>query len=151
MTHHVLVKNPSTRDFSGEFVDCIEIIDNDCDGARASETSSLSTSARVGVGVGVKVASNTKFYEEDMKLPAVVKNRPEKKVKYQMGYEGGDKLAKRRIDPCHHWQNGLENDDYFDWEIITMNANVGVLLVIGFPLALLACLWVFGKVSVRPE
>ena len=62
-----------------------------------------------------------------------------------------DKLPKRRIDPCLHWQNGLKNDDYFDWEIIAMNANIGVLLVIGFPLALLACLWVFGKVSVRPE
>jgi hypothetical protein len=32
-----------------------------------------------------------------------------------------------------------------------MNVNIGVLLVIGFPLALLACLWLFGKVSVRPE
>ena len=32
-----------------------------------------------------------------------------------------------------------------------MNANIGVLLVIGFPLALLAVLWIFGKVSVRPE
>ena len=32
-----------------------------------------------------------------------------------------------------------------------MNANISVLLVIGFPTALLACLWVFGKVSVRPE
>ena len=32
-----------------------------------------------------------------------------------------------------------------------MNANIGVLLVIGFPLALLACLWLFGKFSVRPE
>ena len=101
VTHHVLVKNTSTRDFSGEFVDCIEIIDNDCDGARASETSSLSISARVGVGVGVKVASNTKFYEEDMKLPAVVKNRPEKKVKYQMGYEGG------RLLLCSRWIIGL--------------------------------------------
>jgi hypothetical protein len=62
-----------------------------------------------------------------------------------------DKLAYRRIDPCHHWQNRLKTDHYFDWEIITMNANIGVLLVIGFPLALLACLWLFGKVSVRPE
>lgn len=32
-----------------------------------------------------------------------------------------------------------------------MNAIVGVLLVIGFPLALMVALWVFGKVSVRPE
>jgi hypothetical protein len=32
-----------------------------------------------------------------------------------------------------------------------MNATVGVLLVIGFPLALMMALWVFGKVSVRPE
>ena len=32
-----------------------------------------------------------------------------------------------------------------------MNANIGVLLAIGFPLALLAVLWIFGKVSVRPE
>lgn len=32
-----------------------------------------------------------------------------------------------------------------------MNATVGVILVIGFPLALMVALWVFGKVSVRPE
>jgi hypothetical protein len=32
-----------------------------------------------------------------------------------------------------------------------MNATAGVLLVIGFPLALMVALWVFGKVSVRPE
>ena len=32
-----------------------------------------------------------------------------------------------------------------------MNPNIGVLQVIGFPLALLAVLWIFGKVSVRPE
>ena len=32
-----------------------------------------------------------------------------------------------------------------------MNATVGVLLVVGFPLALMVALWVFGKVSVRPE
>ena len=32
-----------------------------------------------------------------------------------------------------------------------MSANIGVLLVIGFPLALLAVLWVFGKFSVPPE
>jgi hypothetical protein len=32
-----------------------------------------------------------------------------------------------------------------------MNATVGVLLVIGFPLALMVALWVFGKASVRPE
>jgi len=32
-----------------------------------------------------------------------------------------------------------------------MDANVGVLLVIGFPLALVVALWAFGKVSVRPE
>jgi hypothetical protein len=32
-----------------------------------------------------------------------------------------------------------------------MNATVGVLLVIGFPLALMVALWIFGKVSVRPE
>lgn len=32
-----------------------------------------------------------------------------------------------------------------------MNATVGVLLVIGFPLTLMVALWVFGKVSVRPE
>ena len=35
--------------------------------------------------------------------------------------------------------------------VIIVGANVGVLLVIGFPLALIAALWVFGKVSVRPE
>jgi len=32
-----------------------------------------------------------------------------------------------------------------------MNANIGVLLVIGFQAALLAVLWIFDKVSVRPE
>ena len=32
-----------------------------------------------------------------------------------------------------------------------MDVNVGILLVIGFPLALFAALWVFGKVSVRPK
>jgi len=32
-----------------------------------------------------------------------------------------------------------------------MDANVGVLLVIGFPLALVVALWAFGKASVRPE
>jgi hypothetical protein len=32
-----------------------------------------------------------------------------------------------------------------------MNPNIGVLLVVGFPLALLAVLWVFDKVSVRPK
>ncbi len=32
-----------------------------------------------------------------------------------------------------------------------MDVNIGVLLVIGFPLALVFALWVFGKVSVRPE
>ena len=32
-----------------------------------------------------------------------------------------------------------------------MNANIGILLVIGFPAALVLALWIFGKVSVRPE
>ena len=32
-----------------------------------------------------------------------------------------------------------------------MDVSIGVLLVIGFPLALVSTLWVFGKVSVRPE
>ena len=32
-----------------------------------------------------------------------------------------------------------------------MDANIGLILVIGFPLALCLTLWVFGKVSVRPE
>jgi hypothetical protein len=77
--------------------------------------------------------------------------KPARRYRRVFSKPARDKLAKRRIDPCHHWQNRLINDHYFDWEIITMNANVGVLLVIGFPLALLACLWVFGKVSVRPE
>jgi hypothetical protein len=34
---------------------------------------------------------------------------------------------------------------------LVMNPNIGVWLVIGFPVALLAVLWVFDKVSVRPE
>ena len=32
-----------------------------------------------------------------------------------------------------------------------MDANIGLLLVIGFPLAFCIVLWIFGKVSVRPE
>jgi hypothetical protein len=32
-----------------------------------------------------------------------------------------------------------------------MSPNVGVLLVIGFPAALLFVLWIFDKVSVRPD
>jgi len=32
-----------------------------------------------------------------------------------------------------------------------MNANIGLMLVIGFPTLLCLALWVFGKVSVRPE
>lgn len=32
-----------------------------------------------------------------------------------------------------------------------MDANIGLILVIGFPLALFIVLWIFGKVSVRPD
>ena len=32
-----------------------------------------------------------------------------------------------------------------------MDANIGLILVIGFPRALCLALWVFGKVSVRPD
>ena len=32
-----------------------------------------------------------------------------------------------------------------------MDTNIGLILVIGFPLALCLVLWVFGKVSVRPD
>ena len=32
-----------------------------------------------------------------------------------------------------------------------MNANIGLMLVIGFPLAMGVALWIFGKVSVRPD
>ncbi len=32
-----------------------------------------------------------------------------------------------------------------------MNANIGLILVIGFPLTLFVALWAFDKVSVRPE
>ena len=32
-----------------------------------------------------------------------------------------------------------------------MNSDIGILLVVGFPLVLCALLWVFGKVSVHPE
>ena len=32
-----------------------------------------------------------------------------------------------------------------------MDANIGLILVIGFPLALCFVLWLFGKESVRPE
>lgn len=32
-----------------------------------------------------------------------------------------------------------------------MNETIGLILVIGFPLALCLTLWVFGKVSVRPD
>ena len=32
-----------------------------------------------------------------------------------------------------------------------MDANIGLILVIGFPTLLCFGLWLFGKVSVRPE
>ena len=32
-----------------------------------------------------------------------------------------------------------------------MGANIGLFLVIGFPLALIITLWLFGKFSVRPD
>ncbi len=32
-----------------------------------------------------------------------------------------------------------------------MDVNIGLVLVIGFPLVLCLALWVFGKVSVRPD
>ena len=32
-----------------------------------------------------------------------------------------------------------------------MNVTIGLILVTGFPLALCLTLWVFGKVSVRPD
>lgn len=32
-----------------------------------------------------------------------------------------------------------------------MNETIGLILVIGFPLVLCLTLWVFGKVSVRPD
>lgn len=32
-----------------------------------------------------------------------------------------------------------------------MNETIGLILVIGFPLMLCLALWVFGKVSVRPD
>ena len=32
-----------------------------------------------------------------------------------------------------------------------MDANIGLIPVIGFPLTLCLALWVFGKVSVRPD
>ena len=32
-----------------------------------------------------------------------------------------------------------------------MDANIGLILVIGFPLTLCLALWVFGKASVRPD
>lgn len=32
-----------------------------------------------------------------------------------------------------------------------MDVTIGLLLVIGFPLALAVTLWIFGKVSVRPD
>ena len=34
---------------------------------------------------------------------------------------------------------------------ISMDATVGLILVIGFPLALCITLWAFGKASVRPD
>ena len=32
-----------------------------------------------------------------------------------------------------------------------MDVTIGLILVIGFPLALCFALWAFGKVSVRPD
>jgi len=49
------------------------------------------------------------------------------------------------------WQGAsITPPSSFAGEII-MDANIGVMLVVGFPLALIVAMWVFGKVSVRPE
>ncbi len=45
----------------------------------------------------------------------------------------------------HNFYRHRVNEGYI------MSPNIGVLLVIGFPAALLAVLWIFDKVSVRPE
>ena len=39
----------------------------------------------------------------------------------------------------------------FQLGALAMNPTIGLILVIGFPLVLCTLLWVFGKVSVRPE
>ena len=64
----------------------------------------------------------------------------------------------RRADPacdlissCAACQGGYNRQSYFRLRGKIMDANIGLILVIGFPLALCLALWVFGKVSVRPD
>ena len=47
--------------------------------------------------------------------------------------------------------DSINKSKYLTVRELSMDATVGLILVIGFPLALCAILWVFGKVSVRPD
>lgn len=60
-------------------------------------------------------------------------------------------IAWRRISPCHQVWKRYNSCQYLTIERSIMDVSIGVLLVIGFPLALVLTLWLFGKVSVRPE
>jgi hypothetical protein len=45
----------------------------------------------------------------------------------------------------------LDQNDALRAGDFIMDASIGLILVIGFPLALCFALWAFGKVSVRPD
>jgi hypothetical protein len=67
-------------------------------------------------------------------------------------------LSARRAEPacdlissCAACQGGYNRHSHFRLGGKIMDANIGLILVIGFPLALCLALWVFGKVSVRPD
>jgi hypothetical protein len=62
-----------------------------------------------------------------------------------------DKLAQERIDACASGMTCVQPfaTNYYGRKI--MDPTIGVVLVVGFPAALVFCLWLFGKVSVRPE
>ena len=55
------------------------------------------------------------------------------------------------ISSCAACEGGYNRVSHFRFGGKIMDANVGLILVIGFPLALCLALWVFGKVSVRPD
>ena len=55
------------------------------------------------------------------------------------------------ISSCAACQSGYNRNSDFRLGKKIMDANIGLILVIGFPLALCLALWVFGKVSVRPD
>jgi len=62
-----------------------------------------------------------------------------------------DEAACDLISSCAVCQGGYNRHSHFRLGGTIMDANIGLILVIGFPLALCLALWVFGKVSVRPD